>query len=132
MDDSACISESNRFSYTCFLYYVLMYLLHAWTHSPNACMHLAIEVNIDTDQKTIVVSDNSGGVMEENLNLIVGPGQTSNQPTDEVIGIFGVGTKRAVVALSQDIEITSRHGRDKTYRACMQRIREACTKRIIF
>ena len=46
---------------------------------------------------------------------IVGPGQTSNLPTDEVIGIFGVGTKRAVVALAQDVKITTRYGNEKTY-----------------
>ena len=49
------------------------------------------------------------------LRYVVGPGQTGTSPTDETIGIFGVGTKRAVVALAQDIKIKTRHGKQGTY-----------------
>jgi len=67
----------------------------------------SIKVDLELNQQTIVISDNAGGVEKSDLHLIVGPGQTSNVSADETIGIFGVGTKRAVVALSQDIkEIT--------------------------
>ena len=74
-----------------------------------------IQIDINKDQQTIRISDNAGGVKKEDMRFIVGPGQTSNLPTEEVIGIFGVGTKRAVVALAQDVKITTRHGKDKTY-----------------
>jgi len=77
---------------------------------------IRVQVNLDKNQQTILISDNAGGVKKDDMRVIVGPGQTSNLPTDEVIGIFGVGTKRAVVALAQDIKITTRHGKDKTYR----------------
>ncbi|NOR47068.1 MAG: ATP-binding protein [Methanosarcinaceae archaeon] len=78
----------------------------------------SVEINIylEKNQQTISVSDNAGGVKKSDLHLIVGPGQTSNLPDGETIGIFGVGTKRAVVALAQDIKITTRYGTDKTYR----------------
>lgn len=77
-----------------------------------------LEINIDFEmnQQTISVSDNAGGVKKSELHLIVGPGQTSNLPDGETIGIFGVGTKRAVVALAQDIKITTRYETNKTYR----------------
>lgn len=75
-----------------------------------------IRINLDKNQQTICISDNAGGVKKDDIHVIVGPGQTSNLPTDEIIGIFGVGTKRAVVALAQDIKITTRHGKNKTYR----------------
>ncbi|MBC8501195.1 MAG: ATP-binding protein, partial [DPANN group archaeon] len=78
--------------------------------------HLLIEIRINKDQQTIDIKDNAGGVKESELYLLVGPGQTSNLPTEDIIGIFGVGTKRAVVALAQDIKITSRYKKRKTYR----------------
>lgn len=75
---------------------------------------LEVQISLDKDRQLISVSDNAGGIKESELHLIVGPGQTSNLPTDETIGIFGVGSKRAVVALSEDIKIITRYGKDKT------------------
>ena len=77
---------------------------------------LNIQLYLDKDKQTICISDNAGGVKKDELRVIVGPGQTTNLATNEVIGIFGVGTKRAVVALSQDIKISTRHEKNKTYR----------------
>jgi len=77
---------------------------------------LNITINLNKSQQIINVSDNAGGVQKSELRFIVGPGQTSNLPTDETIGIFGVGTKRAVVALAQEIKITTRYGSERTYR----------------
>lgn len=76
---------------------------------------LSIKIHLDIRQQTINIVDNAGGVKKSELKFIVGPGQTSNLPTDKVIGIFGVGTKRAVVALAQEIQITTRYHSDKTY-----------------
>lgn len=75
---------------------------------------ITIQIDIDTNQQTIRIKDSAGGVKKEEMRVIVGPGQTSNVGSDEVIGIFGVGTKRAVVALAQDIKITS-NATEKTY-----------------
>lgn len=69
---------------------------------------IVVNIDLDKDQQTISVTDNAGGVDKSELSCIVGPGQTGNLPSDEIIGIFGVGTKRAVVALGQDITITTR------------------------
>ena len=78
--------------------------LDVW--SKNGCKDkLIINITLNKDQQIIEVEDNAGGIKESELNIIVGPGQTSNAATDETIGIFGVGSKRAVVALSQDIKI---------------------------
>lgn len=76
---------------------------------------IAIKILIDQEQQTITVEDNAGGVPETELRYIVGPGQTGTSPTDETIGIFGVGTKRAVVALAQDIKIKTRYGNKRTF-----------------
>ena len=76
---------------------------------------IEIEISISIDQKTISVSDNAGGLPKSELGFIVGPGQTGSTSADETIGIFGVGTKRAVVALAQDIKIKTRHGHSATY-----------------
>jgi DNA gyrase/topoisomerase IV subunit B len=77
--------------------------------------NVVIKINLDKAQQTITVEDNAGGLPKSDLRFVVGPGHTGNATTDETIGMFGVGTKRAVVALSQDITISTRHGRDKTY-----------------
>lgn len=76
---------------------------------------LKIEIELNLDQQTICVEDNSGGIAKADLKFVVGPGQTGNAPTDPVIGIFGVGTKRAVVALAQEIKITTRYKNENTY-----------------
>ena len=76
---------------------------------------IEIEVTVDLEQKVIVVRDSAGGLPKSELQNIVGPGQTGSAPDDETIGLFGVGTKRAVVALAQDIKIATRHGKGKTY-----------------
>ncbi|MBI3552708.1 MAG: ATP-binding protein [Elusimicrobia bacterium] len=75
-----------------------------------------IEVSLSEDQQVICVTDDAGGVKRSELQNIVAPGQTGTKPSDATIGLFGVGTKRAVVALSQDVKITTRHGHDKSYR----------------
>src|SRR5205809_165760 len=76
---------------------------------------ITVSISLDKSQQTITVEDNAGGLPKADLGYIVGPGQTGTKPSDETIGIFGVGTKRAVVALAQDIRIKTRHAHDKTY-----------------
>jgi len=73
---------------------------------------LIVDVTLDINQQRINVHDNAGGVSETDLSLLVAPGQTGNIETQEIIGIFGVGTKRAVVALAQEIKIITRCGDD--------------------
>lgn len=76
---------------------------------------VSIKVTLNSDQNIICVEDNAGGLRRSELVYIVGPGQTGSTPTDETIGIFGVGTKRAVVALAQDVKISTRFGSDVTF-----------------
>jgi len=89
-------------------------VLDIWLKNKKA-KPVDIYIDLDKNQQTIRITDNVGGVKKSELHFVIGPGQTSNIPTDEIIGIFGVGSKRAVVALSQDIKITTRYGKDKTY-----------------
>lgn len=77
--------------------------------------NIAIKVTLNKVQQTITVEDDAGGLPKDDLRYVVGPGQTGTTPTDETIGIFGVGTKRAVVALAQDITIKTRHGKQPTH-----------------
>jgi len=76
---------------------------------------IKIEIELEKLQQTITVKDNAGGLARHELKFIVGPGHSGSSLTDETIGIFGVGTKRAVVALAQDIKITTRFKKEKTY-----------------
>lgn len=89
-------------------------VLDIWLKNGKA-HSVEIHIDFDKNQQTICVTDNVGGVKKAELHFIVGPGQTSNVQTDQTIGIFGVGSKRAVVALSQDIKITTRYGKEQTH-----------------
>lgn len=70
---------------------------------------LDIGITLDTTQQRIHVADNAGGVRKSDLHFIVAPGYTGNPEHQEIIGMFGVGTKRAVVALAQEVRIRTRH-----------------------
>jgi hypothetical protein len=76
---------------------------------------LKVTLNVDLTQQTIEIIDNSGGIEKENLKNVISPGETGNNPESEVIGIFGVGTKRAVIALAQDVKIRSRYKNRETF-----------------
>src|SRR6266496_1196671 len=88
--------------------------LDIWTKE-NRLKKLKIVLEFDIDQQIIKVSDNAGGIAEENIKNIIAPGFTSNTSTDETIGVFGVGSKRAVVALAQEIKILTRYVNEKTF-----------------
>lgn len=85
-----------------------------WTRGGRTSS-IAIDVFLDKDQQTIRVDDNAGGLPRGELSYIVGPGQSGSSETDSTIGIFGVGTKRAVVALAKDIRIRTRYSSEDTY-----------------
>ena len=78
-------------------------------------IEIKIIIDIDISQQSILIVDNVGGISYEDLKNIVSPGHTSNSMSEETIGIFGVGSKRAVVPLSQLIKITSRYKNNNTF-----------------
>lgn len=70
---------------------------------------LTIDIILETDRQLIRIKDNAGGVPEDQLDLLISPGTSDNNPDENIIGIFGVGSKRAVVALAEEIRIVTRH-----------------------
>ncbi len=74
----------------------------------NQKKKLEINVVLDSDHQTITVTDNAGGVKQSDLRLLVAPGGSGNDPNAQSIGIFGVGSKRAGVALGRTIQIKTR------------------------
>jgi len=71
---------------------------------------LRVAVDLNVPQQIISVHDNSGGVEADHLELLVAPGGSTNDPLASVIGVFGVGSKRAGVALGEQVEVRTRHG----------------------
>lgn len=67
-----------------------------------------IELFLDAERQLICIQDNAGGVKLEDLKLLVAPGGSNNNPGSELIGIFGVGSKRAGIALGEHVEIRTR------------------------
>ena len=68
-----------------------------------------IHLNLDADRQVIEVKDNAGGVLQDDIKLLVSPGMSSEHTHHELIGVFGVGGKRAAIALGQHVEIRTRH-----------------------
>ncbi|MDF1847004.1 MAG: ATP-binding protein [Parvibaculaceae bacterium] len=80
-----------------------------WTSSQRA-RELRIDIALDPIRQIISVTDNAGGVSSDSLRLLVVPGGSSNDPSGKSIGIFGVGSKRASIALGEHVEIRTRKG----------------------
>lgn len=76
---------------------------------------LNISLDLDEGSQEIEYSDNAGGIPDEYLHTIIQPGGTERTTEQETIGIFGVGSKRALIALSTESETISRHGNGPTY-----------------
>jgi hypothetical protein len=76
---------------------------------------LFIDVLLDAERQFISVSDDAGGVKQDELRLLVVPGGSRNDPDAETIGIFGVGGKRAGIALGEQVEIRTRYKRQQSY-----------------
>ncbi len=67
-----------------------------------------IQVILDAERQLISVKDDVGGVRFGDLYLLLAPGGSNNDPRAPMIGIFGVGSKRAGVALGEQVEIRTR------------------------
>ncbi len=72
----------------------------------NSLPKVSININMHNPSQTVDILDNSGGVSE--LRNLISPGATGNISKEELIGMFGVGTKRATVALAKNICIKTR------------------------
>lgn len=77
---------------------------------------LTISIFMDEVEQTIQYEDDSGGIKEENLNMIIQPGGTERTEEEETIGIFGIGSKRALIALSHYSETISRFPDEDTFK----------------
>lgn len=76
---------------------------------------LSIDLVLDSERQIIEVSDNAGGVQKDELRLLIVPGGSRNDPSAETIGIFGVGGKRASIALGEQVEIRTRYKNQQAY-----------------
>jgi hypothetical protein len=79
-----------------------------WTHEGKK-QALLVSVSLDVDRQRVSIEDNAGGIPKQELRLLVAPGGSRNSPLDEIIGVFGVGSKRACVALGAHVEIRTRY-----------------------
>jgi hypothetical protein len=75
---------------------------------------LAVKINLDKDRQLVAVEDNAGGVTATDLRLLIAPGGSRNSPHSPIIGVFGVGSKRASVAIGEHVEIKTRHKSEET------------------
>ncbi len=82
--------------------------------SGGRARELVVELFLAADRQTIVVKDNAGGVHRDDIQLLVSPGASRTVDNAELIGIFGVGGKRAGVALGERVDIRTRKGAGPT------------------
>ncbi len=78
--------------------------------------NLFIDIFLDQTENTVIYDDNAGGIKEKILPMIVQPGGTERTLEEETIGIFGVGAKRALIALSKNSETISHYPGEETYK----------------
>ncbi len=88
--------------------------LDTWIGTPNRSP-LRIELTLDADRQMVTITDNAGGVPRANLRLLIAPGGSTNSPDGKTIGIFGVGSKRAVVAVAEHVSIKTHYRGDESY-----------------
>lgn len=67
-----------------------------------------VTLHFDVEDQSITITDNAGGIAERDLDKLITPGASLDAGEGNTIGIFGVGSKRAVVALARDIKIATR------------------------
>jgi hypothetical protein len=84
-----------------------------WTRG-GAALTLSVDIVLDPDRQVLCVRDNAGGVQRKDVRLLISPGATGNPANVDVIGIFGVGGKRAAVALGERVEIKTRFKKEKS------------------
>lgn len=89
--------------------------LDFWVANKKASK-LQIEVGLDVGRQIITVKDNAGGVKESDLRLLIAPGASRETSTENRIGIFGVGGKRAGVALGELVEIRTRYNKKASHK----------------
>lgn len=77
---------------------------------------LKVNVGLDVARQIITVKDNAGGVRERDLRLLVAPGASRKSSVENLIGIFGVGGKRAGVALGELVEIRTRYKNEASHK----------------
>ena len=75
---------------------------------------LSIGITLDDARQLIHVADDAGGVRENQLRLLIAPGASRNRASKDIIGTFGVGGKRAGVALGELVEIRTRYKKEKS------------------
>lgn len=81
----------------------------------SATVSLRVDLQLDIERQLIVVEDNAGGVAEEDLRYLIAPGGSNNDPDASTIGVFGVGSKRAAIALAENVAIRTRRGSEPTF-----------------
>jgi hypothetical protein len=77
---------------------------------------LYISIYLNEGRNEIVYEDDSGGIKEDILPLVIQPGATERTLEEETIGVFGVGAKRALIALSKYSETVSRYPGNNTFK----------------
>jgi len=78
--------------------------------------NLNVELTLNVSNKSLSYGDNAGGIKEENLNMVIQPGGTIRRPEEISIGEFGIGLKRAIVALSKEAEVITRFESNGTFK----------------
>lgn len=80
---------------------------------PRPALHIGL--TLDAERQLIEIKDDAGGVREEDLRMLIAPGASKNDPYEETVGVFGVGSKRAVVALAANVSIKTRFSAAKSF-----------------
>ena len=76
---------------------------------------LRVAVDLDVERQLISIDDNAGGVSADELRNLITPGGSNNDPNAMSIGVFGVGSKRAAMALAESVTTKTRRGAEDSF-----------------
>lgn len=79
-------------------------------NSSDRLSPLKIQVFMNQDRQQVTVKDTAGGVPRDQIQLLIAPGASREVVSDQMIGNFGVGGKRAGVAIGELVEVYTRVG----------------------
>ena len=74
-----------------------------WWPQRHQALHISID--LDLERQLLAIEDSAGGVSKEDLRYLIAPGGSNNDPESESIGVFGVGSKRAAMALAESVTV---------------------------
>ncbi|MBX0305482.1 ATP-binding protein [Haloarcula salinisoli] len=83
--------------------------LDNWERVHGRQTDLDIDITYDPSEDLFEITDNSGGLEEDQIGKLFALGESTKETVNTPIGAYGVGAKKAIVKLGRNAELRSRY-----------------------